>query len=207
MAIDSDVSIIITSYNYGKYISRCLRSCLSQKIVSPEIIVVDDASTDDTDKKVVPFLSDIIYVKNDKNVGVAETSNIGVKMAKGNLFVRVDADDFINDYMIFFMRTYMLSNLDCFCVSCDYFLVDEFENKIERKYAKENNISCGIMYRKDLFLDLGGYDSRMRHREEEELRKRLGNKYKIHHLEIPFYRYRMHNNNKTKDPEYEGWKI
>ena len=63
------------------------------------------------------------------------------------------------------------------------------------------------MYRRDLLVQFGGYDDSMRHREEEELRKRLGEFYKIHHLKIPFYRYRMHNSNKTKEPEYETWEI
>ena len=80
-------------------------------------------------------------------------------------------------------------------------------NPILTRYAEKNNISCGIMYRTDLFKSSGGYNSAMRHREEEELRKRLGEDYKIHHLKIPFYRYRMHDSNKTKQPEYETWKI
>ena len=63
------------------------------------------------------------------------------------------------------------------------------------------------MYRRDLLLKMGGYNPTMRHREEEELRKRLGKYYNIHHLKIPFYRYRMHKNNKTKEPEYKTWRI
>ena len=42
------------------------------------------------------------------------------------------------------------------------------------------------------------YNPDWRHREEEELRKRLGSRYVIEHLRMPFYRYRMHSNNKTK---------
>ena len=109
--------------------------------------------------------------------------------------------------MSFVMSRYLEANHDAFCVSSDYLMVDNLENVLERKYAEKNNISCGIMYRTDLFKASGGYNSAMRHREEEELRKRLGEGYKIHHLKIPFYRYRMHDSNKTKQPEYETWKI
>ena len=105
------------------------------------------------------------------------------------------------------MKKYLESNHEAFCVSSDYLMVDDYENTIERKYAENENISCGIMYRRDLFLSLGGYNPKMRHREEEELRKRLGDKYSIHHLKIPFYRYRMHNTNKTKQPEYKTWEV
>ena len=68
--------------------------------------------------------------------------------------------------------------------------------------SSNKNISCGIMYRKDLLSQFGMYNSNFRHREEEELRKRVGDYYKIHHLNIPFYRYRMHSSNKTKTKEY-----
>lgn len=199
-----EVSIIITNYNYGKFISRCLRSCLDQKNVNHEIIVVDDNSSDNSDEVIKPFLADkrVKYIKLERNAGVAAASNAGFKAARGMFAVRVDADDFINTDMCYFMRTYLIANNDAFCVSCDYYLVDNMENITKRKYAEKDNISCGIMYRKDLLLEMGGYNEDYRHREEEELRKRLKENYKIHHLKIPFYRYRMHSNNKTKTNEY-----
>ena len=201
------VSIIITNYNYGKYLSRCLRSCLSQKYIDCEVIVVDDVSSDDSDKIIKPFLNDIVYIKNKKNLGVAGSSNVGVENCRGRYFVRVDADDYIQSDMCYMMNYYLEENSNLFGVACDYWMVDNYEEKIERKSSKIDNISCGIMYQKELFMELGGYDETMRHREEENLRKRLGGKYTLGHLEIPFYRYRMHNNNKTKEPEYKTWEI
>lgn len=202
-----DVSVIITNYNYEKYISRAVRSCLNQSNVNHEVIVVDDCSTDDSIEVLSPFREQIKVVSTGTNGGVAFASNLGVKEAKGQFFIRVDADDYVNSDMCYMMKTYLEANHDAFCVSCDYLMVDDYENVLERKYAEVNNISCGIMYRRDLFLSLGGYNGKMRHREEEELRKRLGQDYKIHHLKIPFYRYRMHNTNKTKEPEYKTWEI
>ena len=202
-----DVSIIITNYNYSKYISRCLRSCLNQERVRFEVIVVDDCSTDNSQDMLRPFSDRIRFFKTDKNSGVAVASNLGIENARGQFFFRVDADDYINKDMSFVMKKYLESNHDAFCVSSDYLMVDNYENTIERKYAENENISCGIMYRRDLFLSLGGYNPKMRHREEEELRKRLGDNYRIHHLKIPFYRYRMHDTNKTKQPEYKTWEV
>lgn len=202
-----DVSIIITNYNYGKFLARSIRSCISQRNVKNEVIVVDDCSTDNSLEVLEPFKKDITIIENKKNLGVAGSSNAGIKAAKGQFVIRVDADDFVNKDMSYFMKTYLEANHDAFCVSCDYYLINNHEEVIERKYAEKDNISCGIMYRRDLLLQFGGYDDSMRHREEEELRKRLGEFYKIHHLKIPFYRYRMHNSNKTKEPEYETWEI
>jgi len=202
-----DVSIIITNYNYADYLSRCIRSCLAQKSVNVEVIVVDDYSTDRSLEAIKTYKEDIKIIKNKTNVGVAESSNVGIEAAKGQFIIRVDADDYVSSDMCYIMKRYLEANHDAFCVSCDYVLVDDHENILERKYSEKDNISCGIMYRRDLLLKMGGYNSNMRHREEEELRKRLGKYYKIHHLRIPFYRYRMHENNKTKEPEYKTWRI
>jgi len=196
-------SIIVTSYNYSRYIERCLRSCLSQNYASDayEVVVVDDASTDDTIEILKKFetFPNLRYIINAENVGVAEAANVGIRACFGRYFVRVDADDYVNRDLLFFLVRYLEENHDAFCVSCDYYLVDEFGNKIERKYAEENPISCGIMYRTDLIAKYGLYDGKFRHREEEELRARLAEYYKIHHLKMPLYRYRMHKYNKTKN--------
>jgi glycosyltransferase involved in cell wall biosynthesis len=205
--IKPDVSVIITNYNYGKYLSRCIRSCLNQNYVKHEVIVIDDNSTDNSMEVLETFQDNVRIFKTPKNSGVAFASNLGIKKAKGQFFIRVDADDFVNSNMCYIMKAFLEANHDTLCVSCDYLLVDNYENTIERKYAEIDNISCGIMYRRDLFLELGGYNDNMLHREEEELRKRLGQDYKIDHLKIPFYRYRMHNTNKTKEKEYKTWKI
>lgn len=202
-----DVSIVITNYNYGKYLSRAIRSCLNQKSVNHEVIVVDDCSTDDSIKIVSSFGERVRLLQTEKNSGVAAASNLGISNSFGQFFIRVDADDYVSSEMCYFMQKYLESNHDAFCVSCDYEIVDEYENFIERKYASAENISCGVMYRKDLLLEMGGYNTEFRHREEEELRKRLGEYYNIHHLNIPFYRYRMHNSNKTKTKEYKESKI
>ena len=50
-----DVSVIITNYNYEKYISRAVRSCLNQFHVNHEVIVVDDCSTDSSIDALKPF--------------------------------------------------------------------------------------------------------------------------------------------------------
>ena len=201
------VSVIVTNYNYGKYLPRCIRSCLSQRGTKCEVIVVDDVSTDNSVSVLEPLEDKMRLIRNKKNSGVAASANEGLKMSRGQFVIRVDADDFVSADMAYFMKTYLEANHDAFCVSCDYILVDDHENIIERKYAEKENISCGIMYRRDLLLQYGGYNPDMRHREEEDLRKRLGDYYKIHHLRIPFYRYRMHNHNKTKKPEYKTWEI
>lgn len=195
-------SIIVTSYNYANYVERCIRSCLDQSLPTEqyELIVVDDGSTDNTLSIIEKFkvAPNFRAMENRANVGVAQAANIGIRASVGQFVVRVDADDFVNNNFLLFLTTYLDANHDAFGVACDYIVVDEHEDIRERRYADRHPISCGIMYRKDLLTKVGLYDPNFRHLEEEELRQRVGDYYKIHYLHIPLYRYRMHNSNKTK---------
>ena len=71
------VSIIMPSYNTGRFIKETIESVLSQTYSNWELIIVDDCSTDDTDEVVKPYLSDerIKYLKNEKNSGAAVSRN------------------------------------------------------------------------------------------------------------------------------------
>lgn len=205
-----NTSLIITSYNYGLYIERCIRSCLDQKLVESsqfEVIVVDDCSQDNTLQIIDKFraVPNFRVIANPTNVGVAEASNIGIRASFGRYVLRVDADDYISEVCLHFMQAYLGFNDDAFGVACDYLMVDDNETVTERRDAALNPISCGILYRRDLIVQAGLYNADFRHREEEELRRRLGDFYRIHHLRMPLYRYRMHNNNKTKQGEYQDY--
>ena len=202
-------TIVITSHNYGQYIERCVRSCLNQRLVSqePEIIVVDDHSSDDTVERLDKFrqFSNFSLIHTEQNVGVAEASNVGIRQATSEFVVRVDADDYVSERFVFFLSEYLKANNHAFGVACDYLLVDEKERSLERRSAIEWPISCAILYRRDLLIQAGLYDSDFRHREEEELRMRLGEAYTIEYLRMPLYRYRMHKSNKTKHPDYAAF--
>ncbi len=201
------VSIIITNYNYSKYLHRSIRSCLKQTINDDdlEVILVDDNSSDKSlgIAKDYEKLPNFKVISTKKNMGVAYCSNLGLKNSKGKFVVRVDSDDYVTKEFANFLSYYLIENPSILGVACDYYHVDDNEKKINHLSAKTNPVSCGIMYNKKKLINLGGYNSKYLHREEEELRVRLGNKYKIHYLNIPLYRYRMHKSNKTKSNNYK----
>lgn len=195
-------SLVVTSYNYGLYIERCLRSCFSQNFNQSnyEVVVVDDASTDNTLVIIEKFkkFPNFRIIRNIENVGVAESSNRGIRESLAPFVVRIDADDYINSNFLLFLSEYLEANNGLLGVGCDYIKVNNSEEVLGRFYASEAPISCGVMYRKDLLVEAGLYNSDFRHCEEKELRARLGEQYRIDYLKIPLYRYRMHGNNKTK---------
>ena len=123
-------SIIITSYNYGKFLGRSIRSCLNQSINEPyEVIVVDDNSKDESIKVASEFkhFKNFKILINKKNLGVAETSNRGFKIAKGKFIVRIDADDYVSKNFLLFLTYYMKENSKKLGVACDYALIDKNE--------------------------------------------------------------------------------
>lgn len=91
-------SIIIPAYNAQKYISRCLGSIFEQNYTNYEIILVDDCSSDKTVatvqnlKRQFPQVT-LKIIRNQQNLGVSETRNVGMTKATGEYIMFVDADD------------------------------------------------------------------------------------------------------------------
>ena len=93
--IDGLVSIIMPSWNTAKFIGESIQCVLNQTYTNWELLIVDDCSTDDTDKVVKPFLNDtrVRYLKNEKNSGAALTRNRAMREAKGAWIAFLDSDD------------------------------------------------------------------------------------------------------------------
>lgn len=88
------VSVIMPAYNCAQYIQQALDSALMQD-VPMEILVLNDCSQDDLDNVMMEYAQDhrVRYVKNSHNLGVAETRNRGIRMARGEYIAFLDADD------------------------------------------------------------------------------------------------------------------
>ncbi len=89
------VSIIMPSYNTGKFIKESIESVLAQSYQNWELIIVDDCSTDNTDE-VVSFFADeprIRYLKNETNSGAAVSRNRALREARGRWIAFLDSDD------------------------------------------------------------------------------------------------------------------
>jgi glycosyltransferase involved in cell wall biosynthesis len=195
------VSIIITAYNYDKYIERAIRSCMGQSLPKNqyEIILVNDASTDNTRSILDNYKDDIRIFNMEKNVGLAAARNFGIKKAKGQFVVFLDADDYIQLDLLKLQSIFLTENNRLDAVAVDYYIVNEFGDHMEWVESSKKPIACGIMFRKDLLFDIGLYDEKFRAREEEDLRKRFEKKHSIYHIPLPLYRYRMHDSNLTKN--------
>ena len=89
------ISIIIVNYNFGKIHENCISSILKTQNCNFEIILVDNASTDNSHKTCKEKYPDIILVENDENLGYAEGNNIGIKNSKGDYIVILNPDTLV----------------------------------------------------------------------------------------------------------------
>ncbi len=92
------ISVIIPCYNYGRFLPDAVNSVLGQKKdgLAVEIIVVDDGSTDDTAAVAQRLGSAIRYI-HQENQGLSAARNTGIRAAKGDYLVFLDADDLLTD--------------------------------------------------------------------------------------------------------------
>lgn len=86
------VSVVIPTYNYGRFIAGAIEGVLAQTYPIEEIIVVDDGSTDNTAEVVAAFSPRVKYIKQ-KNGGVCAARNNGVQSSSGEFIAFLDADD------------------------------------------------------------------------------------------------------------------
>lgn len=200
-----DISVIICAYNHEKWVSRCVRSLCNQKGITEEnyeIIFVDDASKDNTLDIIDRYriLPNFKIIKNKKNIGLAKSLNLAIKSSIGRYIVRVDSDDYVAKYFLYLQKLFLDYNRYYQAVAVDYKKINYKEEEIGRYNCIEDSIACGVMFRKEILVELGMYNPKFVMREGHELMKRFIHKgFKLGRLEFPVYKYRIHETNRTKN--------
>jgi len=106
-------SILISSFNKGKYIEKCISSCLSQKEKNFEIILVDNYSTDDTSNILKKYQNKIKIYKKKKISSSPALNQIDIisfafKKSNGQFICLLDADDYFNENKLSVLKKYFL---------------------------------------------------------------------------------------------------
>lgn len=99
------ISVIIPVYNSDKYIEHCLSSIVGQTFKEIEVVIIDDASTDNSIELIHKFLSkhpslSAKVIRNEKNNGVSTTRNIGLEVSTGEYIYFCDNDDWLDSNML-----------------------------------------------------------------------------------------------------------
>jgi glycosyltransferase involved in cell wall biosynthesis len=183
------VSVIIPTYNYGKYIKKAIDSVLAQTYRDFEIIVVDDGSTDNTRQIVNNIKSKKIRYLYKENGGPGSARNYALREASGDLLAFLDADDFFHPENIatkvgilnkrkevdwVFSDVYFVTPEDTnICLGSEYFKMVCSSELFERKSIFDALLSEGnfistatIMVRHKCFDIIGPFDeSQLMHQD------------------------------------------
>src|SRR5216684_2468586 len=138
LPVSNTTSVIITAYNYARFLPRCLESVLGQSQPADEIIVVDDGSTDQTPEVVSAFPA-VRYIRQN-NAGKAAAFNRGFDVSKGDLICHLDSDDYWLPEKLERV-TKALSRSGAGGLTHDSFIVDQDNNYLYgSELATEHNV-------------------------------------------------------------------
>jgi glycosyltransferase involved in cell wall biosynthesis len=206
MSSNNLVSVVMSTYNNEDTIETSISSLVNQSYKNIEILIMDDASTDNTYnicKKFEKTSSNVKIFRNQDNLGLTKSLNILVKKARGKYIARSDADDFSYTNRIEEQLNYILKkNLDACCTRAfrlntkrkipgySYYI----PLKILIKY-KNPFVHGTLLIKKEVLQILNLYDENFIYAQDYKLfSDLLKNNFKILNMKIPLYELNTKNN-------------
>ena len=224
------ISVIVPCYNYGRFLSDAIHSLIGgptslgefapQTMQSFEIIVVDDASEDDTDEIVRPFvkeLPNVSCIHNQANLGTAGALNVGVRQTTGAFITFLSADDMMETTRLEKLYNAALQNPHRIIYD-DLVTFGNGQRKMTMPMSQEydfnqllykNTMHAGILYPRKAWEECGGYPEAFRDgREDWAFNVALGKYgYCGVHLKEPLYLYRWENQNRSLRNAGVDWRL
>ena len=216
------VSIIVPVYNTAKYLEKCLQSLVDQTMEDLEIILVNDGSTDDSQKIIDAFAAKTPKMKafEKTNGGLSDARNFGIDKASGEYIGFVDSDDFVSLEM--FERMYEKGvELEADIVFCDLEKVNEkgevfrdlpqspqLPERIDLKndfriFGEMACFACNKLFRKSLF-DKHRFKKGIHFEDIELIPKLVLDAKIIAKINEPFYKYFERQDSITKTHTRKG---
>lgn len=204
------VSVIITAYNHAKYLPDSINSVLIQTYKEIEVVVVDDGSTDDTEKVVADY-SSVKYIKQ-QSKGLAAARNTGIFNSEGDFLAFLDADDLLYPNAIYGNLRYFKQHAECAFISGWHDRINENKKLIET-YESPQPVSdhynallqgnyvgmhAAVMYRKEIF-DYFLFDETLPACEDYDLYLRIARRYPVFSHAEKLAAYRIHDHNMSNN--------
>lgn len=201
----------MSAYNSEKYLALAIDSLLQQSYSNFELILFDDASSDNTRNIIKEYAekdSRIIPLYNDQNRGLTANLNQGIKQSKGIYIARMDADDISlperfekqvcfldNNPEIDLLGTYAI-DIDDFDKEIHLRMMPQQHQEIIHLLPKANPIThSSVMFRKESFKKIDFYNESYRTTQDYEMWFRAaGIGLKFHNLNEVLLKYRMDSN-------------
>jgi GT2 family glycosyltransferase len=200
---DRSISVILPHYNRPDSVREAIASIHAQTLKPAEIVLVDDHSTV-TNRAVLDELRGLATVlSTPKNMGAAAARNFGARQAKGRWLAFLDDDDCYLPRKLERQMQYLVAHPDVVALGGSLTMVSPdgregtWGGTSTRRLTLADalldvaSMVQGLMIRRDVFLQLGGFDQRFRHYEDFEFGIRLlAAGHETHFLGEPLVRYR-----------------
>ncbi|WP_324759671.1 glycosyltransferase family 2 protein [Haloarcula sp. GH36] len=199
------VSVVIPSYNRATVLPRAIDSALAQTIDDIEVIVVDDASTDNTETVVREYGDRVTYLAHETNKGGSAARNTGIDAADGSIVAFLDSDDEWHPRKLEYQLELLHSRPDEWgAVYCGFRqsrqsrLATLVDRCFERPTGTEGGESLQrallllkfahggastLVVRKTVVEDLGGFDESFQRHQDWEFLVRLLDRWKLAHVD------------------------
>ena len=212
------VSVIIPTYNRANLVEKAIKSVLNQTYQDFEIIVVDDASTDNTEEVIKNFSNKRIkYIKCKKNKGDSFARNTGIKIAKGEYIAFLDSDDeWLREKLEKQIKVLDNKPPEVGAVYSDVLYIDKNGKNLNRKLSnpgKEGYIyeelfggNCvgtpsTLLIRKECFNRVGLFDVLIGTFSDWDMWIRIAKYYRFTFIKVPLVKYRIHFNRMSENLE------
>ncbi|MBA8845680.1 glycosyltransferase involved in cell wall biosynthesis [Ochrobactrum sp. RH1CCR137] len=216
------VSILVPSYNHGKFIAQTLSSLLNQTFRDFEIIIVDDGSTDDSVERILEFRDPRIHLRQlTSNVGACKAMNLGIKQCRGEYIAVCNSDDIwlTNKLEIQLSDIQRAPNLAAVFSDVEWINdVGEHQatpwnsifaqpNRSRFKWLYDlittGNCLChpSVLIRKKVYDNVGLYNNFYRQLPDYDMWLRVLQRYNIFVSKEKLVRFRLHDNNTSKPSE------
>lgn len=205
------LSVLVAVYNGEQYIKECIESIINQTFTDLEIIVIDDASTDNTASIVKSIKDERIFIyTNEKNSGPFVSANTGLALAKGKYIARLDADD-VSHRDRFEKQIEFLEKTGYELVGSNLQIIDENgkkTNQIINPETHEENVGnilfansiahSSVMFSRDFVNKIGGYSTEFNKAQDYDLwLKIIAAGGRVYNLQDFLIDYRVHSQSIT----------
>ncbi len=209
----SRVSVIIPCYNYARFLPAAIDSALRQTVRDAEIIIVDDGSTDETAQVAQRFGDRVRYVRQD-NRGLSAARNSGCRIATGEYFAFLDADDLWEPEKLQRQLAVFERDPAVGLVSGQMRLIDGAGAPMpgDKPGTAPGETLAEIvhwgtaapstfMVRRGCFEEVRGFDEQLKAMEDLDFCLRIARRHRIVHLPDPVGSYRVHGPSLSGKPE------
>jgi GT2 family glycosyltransferase len=197
------VSVVIPTHNRAATLVRAIRSVLAQTYPAFELLIVDDASTDDTAAHVAPYLGARVRLhRQARNRGAAATRNTGIALARGAYVALLDSDDeWLPEKLACQVALFQAGPADLGLVYAGLWQVVDGRPPVavpprqrgriydELRWRNQIGTASGVMVRREVLQAVGGFDERLRACEDWDLWLRIARDYRVDAVAEPLLRY------------------